>query len=127
MKAINPSPIDPQPLLLKYRSKIKLRAHDGTRIVPKDQIDYVNASGNYSEVHLRRGECILCSKTLKYVQSKLESPDFIRVHASYLVNINMIQFINSDHSQITLVSGDQLPVSRGQKDHLKKVLRLYFD
>ena len=58
-------------------------------------------------------------KTLRQVSDKIRLP-FIRVHQSFLVNFEFIK--NRARNEITMVTGDCIPVSR---DHQKQFIAQY--
>ena len=71
------------------------------------------------------GKEFLLAKTLKYVEGLLSSELFLRVHKSYLVNINYItKFDKTDNLMLTLINGEQLPVSvRKKEQFLNAILK----
>ena len=113
--------------LQPYKSKIKFVSNTGTCIVSKNQIDYIRSESNYSRVRLRDSTEIVCCRTLKELHSKLSPKQFVRVHASYVVNISRIAHINTDYSLITLESQYTIPISRSQKASLKRLIKQLFD
>ena len=113
--------------LLPYKSKIKFNSMNGTCIVSKNQIDYIRSESNYSRIHLSNSTQIVCCRTLKDLSSKMLKSEFVRVHASYLVNLSRIVFINSDYSSLTLESEDIIPISRTRKAALKAIMLQHFD
>jgi len=113
--------------LQPHRSKIKFVSHQGTRIVSKNQIDYIKSESNYARVYLSDDTEILCSKTMKSIGAKLSSQEFVKVHASYIVNISRIVHISTDYSQLRLESSQLIPISRGMKTNLKRIVDLYID
>ena len=113
--------------LLPYKSKIKFISSKGTCIVSKNQIDYIRSESNYSRVYLSKGTQIVCCRTLKDISSKLLKTEFVRVHASYLVNLSRIVYINSDYSLLTLSNKDTVPISRSKKSALKAIIQQHID
>ena len=65
------------------------------------------------------GKEILISKTLKFVAEELLTQEvFVRIHKSYLVNLNYItSYARQDHN-ITLINGDIIPVSYRKNETL---------
>lgn len=112
---------------LLYKSKIKIVTSKGISIISKDQVDYVKSESNYSIVHLNDGNQIFCCRTLKDLSAKLPKSEFVRVHASYLVNLSRIVFISSNYSSLTLDNDDVIPISRSQKTKFKSIIQQHFD
>jgi len=113
--------------LQPHKSKIKFVSLQGTCIISKNQIDFIQSDSNYARVHLSDDKEILCSKTMKSIAAKLSSKEFVKVHASYIVNISRISFIRKDYSQLRLESGQLIPISRGMKSNLKRIVDLHID
>ena len=89
------------------------------RITAKD-ILYVEALADYVNIHTSEGRHTLLA-TMKSIESKLPSKDFIRIHRSYIVRIDKISEIEENSVNI---GGKSLPVSRSHKEDLFKRLRL---
>lgn len=130
MRALTPKPNFRESkveTLMPYKSKIKFISSKGTCIVSKNQIDYIRSESNYSRVHLHDSTEIVCCRTLKELQSKLSPKEFIRVHASYVVNLARIVHINADYSLLTLYGDYTIPVSRSQKAFVKRAIQQLID
>jgi two-component system LytT family response regulator len=100
--------------------KIELVTHAAIRYERVGDIAYCKADGNYCHVMRSNGERIVLSKTLKWVEGNLPEQKFIRVHASYLVQIDQITRLGSD--KVTLIAGTEIPVSRSKRSALRKRL-----
>jgi len=67
----------------------------------------------------------LKQKTMKYFENHLNENSFIRIHRSYIINVDFIQHLEQsgkDSYQIILKNGKQLPVSRTGLTKLKTTL-----
>ena len=69
---------------------------------------YIEAAQGYVKYHLK-DKTILTNGTLKKIEEKLNPLIFIRVHRSYLVNINMI---TAYHTETITVQSTLIPLSR---------------
>ena len=59
----------------------------------------------------------MLSKTLKHVEELINNQLFLRIHKSFLVNLNYIsKFDKVDDLKVTLSNGEQLPVSVRKKE-----------
>lgn len=77
--------------------KLKISTSVGLFRVPTDDIVYIEASGNYSDVHLFNGEVVTMTFQLHYfveALSKLKQNFFARVGKSLIVNKNFVYSIN---------------------------------
>lgn len=105
--------------------RIALPAGEGFDFVPVDDIAFLNAESNYTWVHLIAGKKYLVSKTLKDVSSMVTHRQFFRAHKSFVVNLNSVtRYIRGQGGHLVLETGDKIPVSRGQKEALMKLLQM---
>lgn len=80
----------------------------------------------YTEVHLKDSKFVL-SKNIKCFETKLPDNIFIRIHQSYMINIERMRNISlNDKSKIITDTGIELPVSKKYKNNLKLVLENSF-
>lgn len=75
---------------------------------------YVEAERNYCRIHAKNKEYLLVM-TLKDLDVKLPSRDFIRIHRSYIINISQIEEIGNTY---VVVTNKTIPMSKGYKDEL---------
>ncbi len=89
--------------------------HNGALVkVNLADILYAEASDNYCYIHTTCGRYLL-SQTLKSIEEKLDKERFMRVHRSYLVNLNAIEIINDDH---LIINDSHITISRACKHEL---------
>lgn len=99
---------------------------DGPRvhIIPLDKLDYAEAQDDYVALH-SQGKSYLKQQTITSLETALDPEQFIRIHRSYLVNIERVARIepySKDSRVIVLMDGQQLPVSRSGFERLKALL-----
>ena len=74
----------------------------------------------YSELYLDDETTVVLRKTLKELEDELDCIHFVRIHRSYLVNLNFVQEVSS---QIILF-GKKLPVAeRRRKEVMERYIR----
>ena len=119
MKEISAKGVDK----MKKKEVSKLAIKDGGRItwVPQDQIEWIDAAGDYMCVHAG-GETHIMRKTMKELEAELD-PDLLqRVHRSTIVNISRVRemqsHINGEYF-LTLEGGHTVKLSRTYKSKLK--------
>jgi two-component system LytT family response regulator len=95
--------------------KLAVHAQDEVRFIPFNEILYCAAQINYTKIFTRNGKVLLCSKTLKDVEENLPDNQFIRIHHSYLVNINEITAMKKKDAMLEINYETLLPVSRNMK------------
>ena len=105
------------------RGKIVLPTFTGYRFEKINSIMYCEADRNYSKIFTFYGEQILISKSISYLEEILPSDTFIRIHKSYVVNLNFVKSYNhSDGYHIVLDDGRTLDIaSRRHIDVIKKL------
>ena len=72
----------------------------------------MKADSNYSVIHLKNGQCIFTSHTLKYWAEKCNSPLLIRVHKSYIINSKCILAVEQKAKKIILEGDRSVPFSK---------------
>jgi DNA-binding LytR/AlgR family response regulator len=85
-----------------------------------DDILFLEAMGDYVKVHTAQKFHVVHA-TLKSIEEKLPAAKFIRVHRSYIVAINKIDFIQEGTISIGKTS---IPVADTHKSNLNKRLNL---
>jgi two-component system, LytTR family, response regulator len=107
----------------RHPQRIVFRA-DGRMIFLKpDEIEWVEAANNYSNLHLTEGKRLLVRETLSSIEKRLGASQFTRVNRSALVHVEQIlelqPFKYGDYT-VVLRNGERLPLSRGLRGRLGK-------
>ncbi len=98
---------------------------DGPKVtvIPLDRLDWVQAQDDY--VLLRtEGKNLLKQQTLASLESQLDPARFIRIHRSFLLNLDRLVRIEQDakeHREAVLRDGARLPVSRAGYQRLREL------
>ena len=103
-------------------TKIAVPIAEGFELVKTEDIITCEADNNYTYLHLKNKKKITACRTLKEVEEQLESfSSFIRVHHSYIVNLNEVaKYIRGDGGYLTMSDGSMVDVSRSRKTALLK-------
>ena len=97
---------------------------EGLEMVDLDDIISCAAEGNYTNFFLKDKTKILACRTMKDVEELLTDHSFIRVHNSYLVNINEVaRYVKGEGGYLVMSDGANIDVSRTRKDMLLQRLR----
>jgi two-component system LytT family response regulator len=105
-----------------FAERIVVRDGAQVHVIPSEQVDYVEAQDDYVAVHAA-GHSHLKHQTLSELSETLDPERFVRVHRSYLVNVDRIarvELIAKDQRVIILRDGKQLPVSRSGHERLRE-------
>ena len=102
----------------KAEGKITLPQLDGFQVLNVSDILYCKADDNYTEIFLGEKK-ILVSKTLKYFEESLAQFNFVRIHKSFLVNINeVVKYRKGKGGSVVISNGKELMVSASRKKEL---------
>ena len=85
-----------------------------------NEIKYIQGMSEYVKIHLTAGKPIMSILTFKSLEEKLPENNFMRVHKSYIVNLNKIKMI--ERGDIVYDDGTVIPVSNQYKDQFKLFL-----
>ena len=104
----------------------RLVVRDGSKvhIIPIAKLDYVEAQDDYAALHSEQ-KSYLKQQTIASLEAQLDPQRFVRIHRSYIVNLERIARIEpyaKDSRVAVLRDGTQLPVSRSGFVKLKGIL-----
>jgi len=102
--------------------KIAVPTAEGFELIPADQVVRCEADDNYTYVFLKNKNKIVACRTLKEMEEQVQDFSFfIRVHHSYLVNMNeVIKYVRGEGGYLVMSDGSTVNVSRSRKDALMK-------
>jgi two-component system, LytTR family, response regulator len=96
-----------------------LNTQNGQVHINPHDIIYIRSFSNYSQLVIKNRKKLLVAKVLKWFELYLSSTDFVRVHASHLVNIKCIQHIDLKiESKLYLYNGEAIKISRRRRKML---------
>jgi len=103
---------------------IAIPTMDGLEIIKSSSILYVVGEGNYSQIHLKERAPVLISKTIKYIEERVNANSFFRIHNSCLINLHeMTRYVKGAGGQVVMSDGKTLNVARTRKEDLIRILR----
>ena len=109
----------------KPLQRVVVRSDDGSiQVVPVSRIDYVEAADD-AIVIVTGGVKLKKQQTIGDLANELDPDRFVRVHRSYLLNIERIEKIElyaKDSRVAILRDGSKLPISRSGYARLKELL-----
>lgn len=101
--------------------KICLRSYSDYRYIHLNEILYLQADNNNTDFILTDHSKVVAYNTLKHYEAILPK-NFVRVHASYVVNTKFLIRINFSKSSLTLSGGKKnIPFSRSHKKKIEKL------
>jgi len=98
----------------------------GTRIqvVRTQDIDWIAAAGDYVEFH-SKGRCYLLHETMNSIEQKLDPQQFLRIHRSRIVRLDLIQeaqTIDNREYRVRLTDGSEHRSGRTYANRLESWL-----
>jgi two-component system LytT family response regulator len=106
-------------------SRVLVRDGGRVHVIPIDTIDYVQAQDDYV-AYFAEGKQYLKEQTLAEVEASLDPARFVRVHRSYLLNLDRLARVELDEREnrvATLTTGERLPISRSGHARLSAALQ----
>jgi len=104
--------------------RFPIKSGGRTVFIQLDEIDYLEAAGNYVRLHTGGSE-YLTRDTMSSFESKLSESDFVRIHRSVIVNRKRIKELRpwfTGEYVVILTTGKELTLSRGYRDRLPLLL-----
>jgi two-component system LytT family response regulator len=96
--------------------RILLKGPDRIRLLPVQQIAWIEAAGMYVRLHTRDGAVHLHRGLLGHLDAALDQRRFVRVHRSAIVNIDLVDELQQDaHGDYTVVLKDRTEVRLGRR------------
>jgi len=104
--------------------RVLIRDGPQVHVIPVDRIDFVEAQDDYVSF-VAAGRSHLKDQTMAAVEASLDPSRFVRIHRSYVVNIERIARVElyaKDSRVAILHDGRKLPVSRAGYARLSRLL-----
>jgi two-component system LytT family response regulator len=100
----------------KQPKRITIPTSDGLHFINIDNIIYLEASNNYTQIYLATDQKFLVCRTLKEFEEMLPADPFVRIHHSTIVNKYYVEkYIRGDGGQVVMRHGRVLDVSKRRK------------
>lgn len=112
--------------LAEKSNRLVVRVKNEIKIIPTHEVSFFEAEDDYISIHTATGK-YLKKMTMKSLEEALDPNKFVRVHRSYLINLDEITKIEPyerDNYLVLLRAGAKLPVSKTGYSRLRQVLGL---
>ncbi|MEP6733694.1 MAG: LytTR family DNA-binding domain-containing protein [bacterium] len=106
-------------------SRFLVRRGRQMQFVRAEEIDWLDAQGNYVRLHIG-GRAHLLRDTMTAMETKLDPVQFVRVHRSAIVNIDRVAHIEPHvhgEFEVTMRDGARLTTSAAHSAKLRALLR----
>jgi DNA-binding LytR/AlgR family response regulator len=102
---------------------ICIKSYGDYRYIDSEDILYFEADNNSTDIHLNNGEMITAFKTLKHFETVLPESQFLRIHNSYIINVNQVSRIHTGNTVCYIKnSTTKLPFSKSYKDNVDLII-----
>jgi len=104
--------------------RVVVRDEGHVHVLPIDRIDFIEARDDYVEF-VCAGKRRRKQQTLADLETQLDATRFVRIHRSFLLNIERIarlELYSKDSWQVILSDGTRLPVSRSGYSKLRTII-----
>lgn len=105
-------------------NRVVIKKSGKIHVLAVTDIQYLEAQDDYVMIYTQQGR-FLKQQTMKYYEKHLDPDQFIRVHRSYIVNVQVIERIEPYEKTnyiLLLADGNKVPVSRSGMQVLKDKL-----
>ena len=98
----------------------------GTTYEDEQSIEYFESDGNLTRIHFTDQGWKYVNCHLKGVEESVTSPNFIRTHKRFMVNMDHIRSLSrKEGGFIEMRNGTQIPLSRGNRDQVIAAIDAY--
>ena len=102
---------------------ICVKSYGDYRYIDSDDVLYFEADNNSTDIHLNNGEMITAFKTLKHFETVLPPAQFLRIHNSYIINVNQVSRIHTGNTVCYIKnSTTKLPFSKSYKENVDLII-----
>ncbi len=108
----------------KYPARLVIKTSGRVVFLKVDEIDWVDAAGNYVRVHAG-AESHMLRETMGRLEERLDPERFLRIHRSTIVNVEGIRELQQQfHGDylVVLKNGQRLTLSRSYRDRIQELL-----
>lgn len=115
-----------KPLVMQQQGQslvICVKSYGDYRYIDSEDVLYFEADNNSTDIHLNNGEMITAFKTLKHFETVLPPSQFLRIHNSYIININQVSRIHTGNTVCYIKnSTTKLPFSKSYKENVDLII-----
>ncbi|AWA29102.1 DNA-binding response regulator [Flavobacterium magnum] len=101
-----------------------IKSYGDYRFIDMEDIVYAKADNNSTDIYMANGDMVTAFKTMKHFETTLPS-EFIRIHNSYIININHVSRIHLGNNVCYLKNSKvQIPFSKSYKKNVDMLIHL---
>src|SRR5215472_1390177 len=107
-----------------YTTRIVFKSRGRILFLPVSEIRWIGAEENYVRLCTER-ETHLLRETMAHLEERLDPQQFLRVHRSFIVNLQFVKEVRTEHdgeSSVMMVDGQKIAMSRSYKSRILESL-----
>ena len=110
-----------------HKIKLCIPSLKGFQVVEISDIIYCEAESNYTNFYFATHSPVCASKPIHEYEALLEDCNFVRIHKSFMVNLEHLkEYARGEGGSVTLSNGQEVEVSRRKKDLLMTRMKEYY-
>lgn len=108
------------------KSRLLINSMSGVEYIDVDDLLYLESQSNYTKIMVAYGSEVITRKTLKEFENQLcvSEIDFMRVHNSYIINLNKVARYLKSSDEIVLTGELKIPLSKAKREVFFKWMNL---
>ncbi len=114
LKAMNKFLLMEQTQLQKPKEFIHIKADKKNYKIPTETILYIESLDNYIKIKTTTNS-LICYESLSCIEKELPAEIFLRIHRSFIININQIDHYTSSYIKL---DDRQFTIGRNYKEHV---------
>jgi two-component system LytT family response regulator len=107
-----------------YTTRIVFKSRGRILFLPVSEIRWIGAEENYVRLCTER-ETHLLRETMAHLEERLDPHMFLRVHRSFIVNLQFVKEVRTEHdgeSSVIMLDGQRIAMSRSYKSRILESL-----
>jgi two-component system, LytTR family, response regulator len=109
------------------KMKLCIPSLKGFQVIDMEDIIYCEASGNYTNFQLTNHPPICASKPIHDYEELLADCNFVRIHKSFVVNLQHIkEYVRGEGGTVIMSNGHEVEVSRRKKEILMVKMKAFY-
>jgi two-component system LytT family response regulator len=107
-----------------YTNRIVFKSRGRILFLPVSEIRWIGAEENYVRLSTEH-ETHLLRETMAHLEERLDPHSFLRVHRSFIVNLQFVKEVRTDHdgeSSVMMLDGHKIAMSRSYKSRILESL-----
>jgi two-component system, LytTR family, response regulator len=107
-----------------YTTRIVFKSRGRILFLPVSEIRWIGAEENYVRLSTER-ETHLLRETMAHLEERLDPLMFLRVHRSFIVNLQFVKEVRTEHdgeSAVIMLDGQRIAMSRSYKSRILESL-----